>query len=108
MIVFGEAHLRRILRGYAAYYNVSRTHRPLHRAIERLGAVVSRPVLGGLSPSILQNLIFGTHNFLTVIAGREMPLISVGDAMSTLAVVEAVHEATRTGGRISPSNRGAA
>jgi hypothetical protein len=33
--------------GYAAYYNVSRTHRslnkdaPLHRAIERLGAVVS-------------------------------------------------------------------
>jgi transposase InsO family protein len=64
MIVFGEAHLRRILRGYAAYYNVSRTHRslnkdaPLHRAIERLGAVVSwRP-----SPSILQNLIFGTHN----------------------------------------------
>jgi transposase InsO family protein len=54
MIVFGEAHLRRILRGYAAYYNVSRTHRslnkdaPLHRAIERLGAVVSRPVLGGL------------------------------------------------------------
>src|SRR5271156_560813 len=54
MIVFGEAHLLRILRGYAAYYNVSRTHRsldkdaPFHRAIERLGAVVSRPVLGGL------------------------------------------------------------
>jgi hypothetical protein len=54
MIVFGEAHLRRILSGYAAYYNASRTHRslnkdaPLHRAIERLGAVVSRPVLGGL------------------------------------------------------------
>jgi hypothetical protein len=53
MIVFGEAHLRRTLRGYAAY-NVSRTHRslnkdaPLHRAIERLGAVLSRPVLGGL------------------------------------------------------------
>jgi hypothetical protein len=51
MIVFGEAHLRRILRGYAAYYNVSRTHRSLnkdaHRAVERLGAVVSRPV-GGL------------------------------------------------------------
>ena len=47
-------HLRRILRGYAAYYNVSRTHRslnkhaPLHRAIERLGPVVSRPILGGL------------------------------------------------------------
>ena len=54
MIVFGEAHLRRVLRGYGAYYNGSRTHRslnkdaPLHRAIERLGAVVSRPVLGCL------------------------------------------------------------
>ncbi|MDB5606313.1 MAG: Integrase core protein [Bradyrhizobium sp.] len=54
MIVFGEAHLGRILRGYAAYYNASRTHRslnkdaPLRRAIERVGVVISRPVLGGL------------------------------------------------------------
>jgi transposase InsO family protein len=54
VIVFGEAHQRRVLRGYAAYCNVSRTHRslnkdaPLQRAIERLGAVVSRPVLGGI------------------------------------------------------------
>jgi len=54
MIVFGEAHLRRILGSYAAYYNASRTHRsldkeaPFHRAIERLGAITSHPVLGGL------------------------------------------------------------
>ena len=54
MIVFGEAHLRRILRGYAAYYNEVRTHRslnkdaPFHRAIQRLGAITSQPVLGGL------------------------------------------------------------
>ena len=54
MIVFGEAHLRRILGAYAAYYNESRTHRslnkdaPFHRAIERLGAITSYPVLGGL------------------------------------------------------------
>ena len=53
MIVFGEAHLRRILRGYAAYYNAARTHRslnkdaPFHRAIQRLGAIASQPVLGG-------------------------------------------------------------
>ena len=26
MIVFGEAHLRRILGAYAAYYNEARTH----------------------------------------------------------------------------------
>ena len=45
MIVFGQAHLRRILGAYAAYYNEARTHRslhkdaPFHRAIERLGAI---------------------------------------------------------------------
>jgi hypothetical protein len=54
MIVFGEAHLRRILGWYAAYYNESRIHRsldkdaPFHRAIERFGVFTSQPVLGGL------------------------------------------------------------
>src|SRR5262249_17018850 len=65
LIVFGEAHLRRILGRYAAYYNESRIHRsldkdaPFHRAIERLGVVTSQPVRRSSSP-ILQNLIFGT------------------------------------------------
>jgi Integrase core domain len=54
MIVFGEARLRRILDKFAAYYNESRIHRsldkdaPFHRAIERVGAITSQPVLGGL------------------------------------------------------------
>jgi MgtC family/Integrase core domain len=54
VIVFGEAHLRRILGEFAAYYNESRTHRalskdaPVHRAIERLGDITSRPILGDL------------------------------------------------------------
>jgi transposase InsO family protein len=54
MIVFGQAHLRRILDKYAANYNESRIHRsldqdaPFHRAIERLGVITSQPVLGGL------------------------------------------------------------
>jgi len=49
-----EAHLRRILGKYAAYYNESRIHRsldkdaPFHRAIERFGVITSQPVLGGL------------------------------------------------------------
>ena len=53
-IVLGQAQLRRILCKYAAYYNESRIHRsldkdaPFHRAIERLGVITSRPVLGGL------------------------------------------------------------
>ena len=39
---------------YAAYYNEARTHRslnkdaPLRRSLERLGAITSQPVLGGL------------------------------------------------------------
>jgi transposase InsO family protein len=54
MIVVGEAHLRRILGAYAAYYNESRTHRslkkdsPVQREIQRRGAITSQPVLGGL------------------------------------------------------------
>lgn len=54
VIVFGEAHLRRLLHQFAAYYNGLRTHRalnydaPIRRKIERVGAVASRPVLGGL------------------------------------------------------------
>jgi hypothetical protein len=49
----GEAHLRRILGAYAAYYNESRIHRslkkdaPFHRPIQRLGVITSQPVLGG-------------------------------------------------------------
>jgi transposase InsO family protein len=54
LIVFGEAHLRRILREYAAYYNSSRIHRvlnhdtPIHRAVQTIGTITSRPILSGL------------------------------------------------------------
>jgi transposase InsO family protein len=54
MIVLGEAHLRRILTKYAAYYNEVRTHRslnkdaPIHRANQHAGSIISTSVLGGL------------------------------------------------------------
>jgi hypothetical protein len=54
LIVFGEAHLRRILRCYAHYYNEMRTHRslnkdaPVSRMVQRIGTVKSRAILGGL------------------------------------------------------------
>ncbi|HVO91787.1 MAG TPA: integrase core domain-containing protein, partial [Terriglobales bacterium] len=41
IVVFGEAHLRRILRFYASYYNKVRTHRSLDK-----DAPVSRPFSG--------------------------------------------------------------
>ena len=54
VIVWGESHLRRILRSYARYYNAVRTHRslnkdaPISRPIQRTGIISSRPILGGL------------------------------------------------------------
>jgi transposase InsO family protein len=54
IIVFGEAHLRRILKSYADYYNSVRTHRSLHkdapisRPIHQTGIIRSHPILGGL------------------------------------------------------------
>src|SRR3954447_10489071 len=54
IIVFGEAHLRRLLCAYADYYNGTRTHRsldkdaPLHRPTQRIGLLRSHPILGGL------------------------------------------------------------
>src|ERR1700738_4449628 len=54
VIVLGEAHLRRILKNYAAYYNGVRTHRslqkdaPVSRPIQRSGAIISHAILGGL------------------------------------------------------------
>ncbi len=54
VIVLGEAHLRRILTRYAAYYNELRTHRslnkdaPIHRAIQNVGSIISTPINCGL------------------------------------------------------------
>ncbi len=50
VVALGEGHLRRVLQSYARSYNESRTHRslnkdaPVHRPIESLGAIISRPV----------------------------------------------------------------
>lgn len=56
VIVFGEPHLRRVLRDYLAYYHTSRTHLGLEKDCPRprpveppdLGAVRTEPMAGGL------------------------------------------------------------
>src|SRR3954464_14890471 len=54
IIVLGEAHLRRILKSYARYYNETRTHlaldkdAPVSRPVQRTGVVQSLAILGGL------------------------------------------------------------
>ena len=54
IVVFGERHLRHLLRSYASYYNQARTHlpvnkdAPLPRTIHAAGRIVQTPFLGGL------------------------------------------------------------
>ncbi len=59
VLVFGERHLRRVLREYADYFNRARPHQALHQQApdvlsggppqrERFGTVHTIPILGGL------------------------------------------------------------
>ena len=56
IIVLGQRHLLRVLRGYASYYHSSRTHQSLHddcpdpRPVEpaETGDVIALPQVGGL------------------------------------------------------------
>jgi transposase InsO family protein len=60
VVVFGERHLRYLLRSYTTYYNEMRTHlsmgkdAPVPRAVERVGHINCRPVLGGLHHQYLR------------------------------------------------------
>jgi len=54
VIVFGERHLRHVLRAYQQYYNGTRTHlalakdSPLTRSVQAIGSILPLPILGGL------------------------------------------------------------
>jgi hypothetical protein len=54
VVVFGEQHLRNVLRSYQQYYNNSRTHlslnkdAPLARAVTAHGRIEATRILGGL------------------------------------------------------------
>ncbi|MFL6796569.1 MAG: integrase core domain-containing protein [Xanthobacteraceae bacterium] len=54
VLIFGEWHLRQLLRSYFRYYNETRTHlgldkdTPLPRPAQRSGTIVSTPILSGL------------------------------------------------------------
>src|SRR6266404_3660432 len=54
IVVFGEAHLRRILAAFTGYYNELRTplslekDSPTYRSIQLHGQLAARPILGGL------------------------------------------------------------
>jgi transposase InsO family protein len=54
LVVFDEAHLRRVLRNYASYYHQVRTHlsldknAPDFRRPQKLGTIAAIPILGGI------------------------------------------------------------
>src|SRR5438105_6215047 len=54
VVVFGERHLRHVLKSYQKYYNEARTHpslqkdAPIPRAVQTVGRTLAMPVLGGL------------------------------------------------------------
>ena len=54
LIVFGDAHLRGVLKAYASYYNEVRTHlsldkdAPEFRRAQKFGCIAAIPILGGL------------------------------------------------------------
>jgi hypothetical protein len=66
--VFGEAHLRQILRTYATSYNEVRTHlsldkdAPKSRPAQKIGSILMMPILGGLRHQYVRVWVFGIHN----------------------------------------------
>ena len=70
IIVLGEAHLRRILKSYADYYNTSeRTDHwnkdaPVSRPVHRTGVICSLAILGGLHHQYVR-VKFSVHTGLS-------------------------------------------
>jgi hypothetical protein len=68
--VFGERHLRHLLKAYQKYYNEARTHvslekdAPISRAVQTVGQTLAVPVLGGRTTNISE------REFPTGTAGR--------------------------------------
>jgi transposase InsO family protein len=68
IIVLGEAHLRRMLKSYADYYNGDRTHRsldknaPISRPVQRAGVISSRAIQGGLHHRYARVQVVGTRS----------------------------------------------
>src|SRR5260370_229877 len=80
VVVFGERHLRHLLRSYATYYNTARTHlsvnkdTPLPRTVLAVARIFPTPFLGGLHHLYVRVCIpNGTASY-----GRQRKAASVG------------------------------
>ena len=77
IVIFGEAHLRQVLKAYAAYYNQVRTHlapikdAPFSRPVHRFGDVIAKPMQTYTAP-------FVAARMLTLAARSMAPKLSPG------------------------------
>ena len=75
VIVFGEPHLRHLLRSYEQYYNGARTHlslakdSPVTRSVRAIGNILPLPILGGLHHYYVR-IRFATGTGLRIHASR--------------------------------------
>ena len=89
VIVFNEAHLRRLLSKYASYYNEVRTHlslekdAPCRRPIERFGDIIAQPILGGLHHRYARILTFRKGQPLARLAATAWPVPADGRRTGT-------------------------
>ena len=79
IIVFGEQHLRHLLRCYASYYNQSRTHlslnkdAPARRAVHAVRVHRSKAISWRPTPSICPDLISDRDRLCLIIPGYMHP-----------------------------------
>jgi transposase InsO family protein len=70
LMVFGEAHLRRVLKAYAVHYNEVRTHlslrndAPRFRRVQSVGSLAALPFAGRFASSIFSDLVLRRHKGL--------------------------------------------
>src|SRR3954463_12363486 len=76
VVVFGERHLRHVLSCYIDYYNAARTHlsldkdTPVQRAVQSIGRIQARPVLGGLHHPLRSDLIYDRDSTASSLPGE--------------------------------------
>ena len=92
VIVFGERHLRHVLRSYQQYYNGTRTHlalakdSPLTRSVQAIGSILPLPILGGLHHRYVRILISDTDTFVAKIERGERRI----DVIEFIAIARAI------------------
>src|SRR5439155_19648793 len=95
-VVFGERHLRSLLKSYQKYYNEARTHlslqkdAPIPRAVQTVGQTVGRANIGRAAPPIYPSVSFRQGRYEPMFPGlsgiarnlRAFPRVQMPDVQS--------------------------